>query len=129
MAATPQIRVIARFKNDRLIALREKAGLTQKEMAQRLACSASTYAGLENLRTYPHNQKSGEWRPVTKALADEFGNKLDWLFPARVIQGQIDTVIARMESADLDRTLAWFEMDVKARAEITRSTAWRVGDK
>lgn len=61
------------MKNERLIMLREKAGLTQEELASRIGVTQSSIAYYE----------SGKREPSTKTaikIARYFGVSVEWIF-------------------------------------------------
>ena len=61
------------FLNQKLIELREEAGITQEELANRINVGRSTISGYENGTTQPSYA-------VLILLADYFGVNLDYLF-------------------------------------------------
>jgi len=92
---TPEFRVIVRWKNNRLFLLRINAGLTQAQIAGELDVSMATYAAMENLNIFPH-MKNGEPRKVARRLAEFWGQSFNWLFPAPVVQGQVNRFVEEL---------------------------------
>ena len=68
-----QSEVATLFLNQKLIELREEAGITQEELANRINVGRSTISGYENGTTQPSYA-------VLILLADYFGVNLDYLF-------------------------------------------------
>lgn len=68
-----QSEVATLFLNRKLIELREEAGITQEELANRINVGRSTISGYENGTTQPSYA-------VLILLADYFGVNLDYLF-------------------------------------------------
>jgi len=107
-ARTPPYHVIVRVQNNRLLQLRKEAGLTQDDLATQLGFSQSTYGNIENLRTFPH-YANGEWRSIAIELAAYWGKRIDWLFPASVVEGQVNRLIAEMTPKALDQAVRHLE--------------------
>lgn len=107
-AKTPPYHVIIRVQNNRLLQLRREAGLTQDDLATQIGVSQSTYGNLENLRTFPH-YKNGEWRDAALELAAYWGKRIDWLFPASIVEGQVNRMIAEMTPKALDQMIRHIE--------------------
>jgi transcriptional regulator with XRE-family HTH domain len=103
-ANTRPYHVLVRVQNNRLLQLRREAGLTQEDLAMQIGVSSCTYGNLENLRTFPH-YKNGDWRHAAIELADYWGVQLDWLFPASIIEGQVNRMVAELGPKELDNML------------------------
>jgi transcriptional regulator with XRE-family HTH domain len=104
---TPLFHLTLRAKNNRLLQLRLERGWTQDDMGQMIGFSSGTYGNLENLRTLPH-YTNGEWRAAAVALSEVLGKSLDFLFPAQIIEGQVNRLIAEMSPVEMARIFdAW----------------------
>jgi transcriptional regulator with XRE-family HTH domain len=81
--------------NERLANLREKTGLSQKELSARLGIARTTYAGYENGSREPDLN-------MLNKLAEYFQVNIDWLITGRIKQLDEDDQKLIEEFAKLD---------------------------
>jgi RNA polymerase sigma factor (sigma-70 family) len=64
------VRLIARLKNNQLLARREKLGLTVGVIAEEIGLSYPVYSKFENLHTPPISRRTGKWLPSAIKIAE-----------------------------------------------------------
>lgn len=78
------LRVKISLKNNHLLTLREKSGLTQEDLSKAIGISSSTYRHLENL-TYPAIT-NGVWNQVALEIANYFDLLPETIFPHELLK-------------------------------------------
>jgi len=101
--AQDEFRVKVGLRNNRLVSLREKMELNQREAARKIGIRHATLNGFECLRVSPLS-KDGVFSPQAQRVADFYQVKTGWIFPEvieKIVQRDIEFTRAAEEMPDI----------------------------
>lgn len=94
------LRMIVRLVNNQMRELREEAGLTQGQLADRIGIHLQDYNGLEAMRDKPVD-KNGRWRSCALAISEYHGVAPEDLFPDVVLGVERAVVERKLDAAEI----------------------------
>jgi transcriptional regulator with XRE-family HTH domain len=92
--------MIVRLVNNQMRELREEAGLTQGQLADRIGIHLQDYNGLEAMRDKPVDKK-GRWRSCALAISEYHGMAPEDLFPDVVLGVERAVVERKLDAAEI----------------------------
>lgn len=84
LTTTPDFHVTISIKNNKLLSLRRKLGLTQRQLAQRIGIGMGSYSQIESMYASPVTNRT-EWTGIAQKIANFFRVPPSDLFSQQII--------------------------------------------
>jgi len=106
---TPEIRIVARAKNNRLVKLREELGMSQMQVAKAMQTQPGSLGCLENMKDSPLRKDGVEWRPLAKKIASFYGVSRDYIWPESVRSITAKEMIMEVNASNVLQWDSWID--------------------